>query len=93
MDAILEKTNAHDLTRAVVYSAVAGEMADEALSWIAQYMHQQVLREGLALDERRFSAGYGDFKIKYQKVFWDLLNLKNIGILLTPEHLLIPKIS
>ena len=93
MDVIAQKSKEQDLTRAVVYNAVAGEMADEALTWIGQYMHQQLLREGLALDNRRFSAGYGDFNIEYQKVFWELLNLKDIGVSITKASLLVPEKS
>lgn len=93
MDVIVKKSSEQDLTRAVVYNAVAGDLADEALLWISQYMHQQIFREGLALDERRFSAGYGDFSMEYQKVFWELLNLKDLGVSLTEKYVLMPEKS
>jgi len=93
MDAITAKTSEKDLTRAVVYNAVAGEMVDEALTWIGQYMHQQLLREGASLDLRRFSVGYGDFKIENQKIFWKTLNLKDLGIFMTDQYFLLPEKS
>jgi len=93
MDFIVKKTEEKDLTRAVVYSAVAGEMVDAALAWIGQYIHQQLLRESFSLDARRFSAGYGDFGIEDQKVFWELLKLKDIGVFITNQYFLIPEKS
>jgi hypothetical protein len=93
MDAIEKKTKEKYLTRAVVYNAVAGEMVDEALTWIEQYINQQIRRENLTLDLRRFSAGYGDFGIEYQKVFWQLLAFKEIGVSLSETYFLIPEKS
>jgi len=93
MDSIAKKTAEKDLTRAVVYNAVAGEMVDDALTWISQYRHQHIRRENLALDTRRFSAGYGDFDIEYQKIFWECLKLKELGVALTENYFLIPEKS
>lgn len=93
MDAVAQKTAAKDLTRAVVYNAVAGEMVDDALTWLSQYCSHQIRRENLVLDTRRFSAGYGDFDIKYQKVFWEHLKLDAIGVVLTDAYCLVPEKS
>jgi len=93
MDVVSQKTAEKDLTRAVVYNAVAGEMVDEALTWISQYCRHQIRRESLVLDTRRFSAGYGDLDIKYQKFFWECLKLDAIGVTLTKNYFLVPEKS
>ncbi|HOD12549.1 MAG TPA: vitamin B12 dependent-methionine synthase activation domain-containing protein [Candidatus Omnitrophota bacterium] len=91
---LIEKVSAQgDLTRAVVYNAVASELADEALSWLMVYFRHQLRRENLGLDYRRFSAGYGDLSIEYQKTFWEALKLEQIGIRITEEFFLLPEKS
>jgi len=66
---ISKNSSLGDLARAVVYDAVAGEMVDDALTWIMNYYKGELVREGKQLDHRRFSCGYGDFLLKEQKVF------------------------
>lgn len=91
---LIEKVSAQgDLTRAVVYNAVASELADEALSWLMVYFRHQLRRENLGLDYRRFSAGYGDLPIEYQKIFWEVLKLEQIGIRITEKFFLLPEKS
>lgn len=93
MEKISQKSAEGDLTRAVTYSATAGEMVDEALTWMTEYFKQPLLRERLSVDHRRFSAGYGDFSIEYQKDFYQILSLKVIGVTLTDEYFLVPEKS
>lgn len=93
MDKIAQKSAEGDLTRAVTYNATAGEMVDEALTWIMEYFKQPLLRERLIVDHRRFSAGYGDLSIGYQKVFYETLKLEAIGVTLTDEYFLVPEKS
>jgi hypothetical protein len=93
MKLISQKTLASDMTRAVVYSAVAGEMADDVLTWMMDYFRSSLIREGLVLDSKRFSSGYGDFSIQNQRVFWDLLKLRDIGVAITQDCFLIPEKS
>lgn len=93
MEKMAEKFNQNNFTCAVVYNATAGEMADEALTWITDYFRPQMTRERLAIGSRRFSVGYGDLAIEYQEIIWHLLRLENIGITITPECFLIPEKS
>lgn len=93
MEAIRDKTSRGDLTAAVVYDATASEMADAALDWIMDYINRQLRREGKHLLPRRFSAGYADFALENQKIFYEKLQLAKIGVTITPSFLLLPEKS
>ncbi|HPI92024.1 MAG TPA: hypothetical protein PLT09_04660 [Deltaproteobacteria bacterium] len=82
-----------DLTRAVILDAVASEMTDAALSWIMDYVGQDLLRSARRLTRKRFSAGYGDFSLENQWDIYTLLSLGSIGITMTPTCVLIPEKS
>lgn len=85
--------SAEDLTRAVILDAVGSEMADAALDWIMNYVGQDLLRSARKLTRRRFSAGYGDFALENQQALYDLLELGEIGISISPARILIPEKS
>jgi len=93
MDAIKKKSNQDDLAAAVVYDAAASEMTDAALDWIMDYINRILRREGKYLLPRRFSAGYTDFDLENQKTIYETLQMKNIGVTITPSFILIPEKS
>jgi len=79
--------------RAIIYDAAASEITDAALGWIEQYCQRELRRRNLCLLSRRFSAGYGDFDLENQKLIFEMLNLKKLGIRITPYSQLIPEKS
>ena len=89
--AISESSLGKDVTAAVVFDAVASEMADSALSWIMNYFNREFTRENKQLTSRRFSAGYGDFTLENQKIIYDVLDLGQLGISLSDSYMLIPE--
>lgn len=93
MEAIREKTNQDDFTAAVVYDAAASEMTDAALDWIADYINRQLRRESKYLETRRFSAGYADFALENQKIFYEKLQLHKLDVQITESFLLNPEKS
>jgi len=93
MDAIAEKTREEGLVSAVIYDATASEMTDAALDWMMDYINRQLRREGKRLLPARFSAGYGDFALENQKTIHRKLQLKKIGVTLTPSCLMVPEKS
>lgn len=93
MNAIKEKTRRDDLEAAVVYDATASEMTDAALDWMTSYINQLLRREGKVLLPRRFSAGYGDFDLKNQKIIFEKLKMKNFGVKINPNFILSPEKS
>jgi hypothetical protein len=82
-----------DLKLAVIYDASASEIVDAAFDWLKSYIEQTLSRENLYLLNKRISCGYSDFSIKYQKVFYELLQLKELGITINEAYMLIPEKS
>ena len=93
MDAIAQSTSSDNLTRAVVFDAVASEMTDAALDWIMDYVNQDLTRRLQHLTKKRFSAGYGDFYLENQKAMYDLLRMETIGVSITDRCILLPEKS
>lgn len=81
------------LTRGVVFDAVASETVDAALDWITAYLRQALRRENKEPRKGRFSAGYGDFALHNQKRIYELLDLHRLGIRINPSFVLIPEKS
>ncbi|MFA6217680.1 MAG: methionine synthase [Candidatus Omnitrophota bacterium] len=90
---IEQESKDDNLTRGVVFDAVASEMVDGSLDWIMGYYNRQLRRESLSLTKNRFSAGYGDFLLQNQRKMFSLLDLKRLGITLTKACVLIPEKS
>lgn len=82
-----------NVARAVVLDAAASEMADAGLGWIMEYYNRVLRREGLRVLPRRFSAGYGDFPLRQQKVIHEALMLERMGIRITDTFILMPEKS
>jgi hypothetical protein len=78
---------------ALVLDAYASEYVDGALDVIMERKNEALRRTGQTLTSKRFSAGYGDLDIKYQGVFYDLLNMRDMGVNITDRYLLIPEKS
>jgi len=93
VEAISKDSTGKDVTAAVIFDAVASEMTDGVLSWIINYFNRQLSRENKQLTSRRFSAGYGDFSLDNQKIIYDVLNLRQLGISLSDKYMLIPEKS
>jgi len=77
----------------VILDAVASEAADSVLDWIMKFMDNTLIREGQKLTSHRFSAGYGDFLLHHQKIFYDTLDLGKLGISITESFMLVPEKS
>jgi len=93
MEAIRADTSGGNVTRGVVLDAAASETVDAALDWITAYFRQLLRREGKALLNSRFSAGYGDFALENQRDMHRLLQLEQLGVAITPACLLVPEKS
>jgi hypothetical protein len=93
INAIEQTAAANQLTRGVVFDAVASETVDAALDWITAYLRQALRRENKAPRRGRFSAGYGDFTLENQKRIFELLELQRIGVRINESFILIPEKS
>ena len=89
--AISEYSSGKNMTKAVVFDAVGSEMADAALDWVTKFFSNSLRRENKGLTKRRFSAGYGDFELKNQKIIYEVLELEKLDVEITPSFLLVPE--
>ena len=79
--------------KAIVLDAYASEYVDGALGVMMNRKNETLRRTGQKLTKHRFSAGYGDLDIKYQKVFYDLLEMQTLGVRLNESYLMEPEKS
>lgn len=86
-------TREDQLSRGVILDAAASEMVDQSLTWIQQHLSRRLIREGVTLGTRRFSAGYGNLPLTTQKDFIRLLSMERWGVSLTPDYLMLPEKS
>jgi hypothetical protein len=86
-----EAVSAGDGGAAVIYDAVGSETAEAAIEWLTGYIGSSIKKKGESLTSIRFSPGYGDFKLEYQSLFYDLLKLNEMGITLTERFILVPE--
>ncbi|MEW6076131.1 MAG: methionine synthase [Candidatus Omnitrophota bacterium] len=93
MRAIKKYTASGNIIKAVVFDAAASEMADAGLDWIMRYVNQDLTREKKYLGRKRFSCGYGDFGLVYQKDIYRLLSFMQLGVGITKDFILVPEKS
>jgi cobalamin-dependent methionine synthase I len=93
MQAIRTDTAEDRITRAVVLDAAASEAVDAALDWMMGYLQQSLRREGKALMNTRYSAGYGDLALENQRMIHRILELERLGVGLTESCILVPEKS
>lgn len=93
MAAIGRLSKGGELTKAVVFDAVASEVVDSALDWITRYFNNALRREGKIITARRYSAGYADFVLQNQAIFFRELQMEKLGVQLTDSFMLVPEKS
>lgn len=90
---LIGESKQDNLTRGVVFDAVASETVDSALDWIQDYFRIQLKRENKQLISKRISCGYADFSLENQKIIYKLLELDKLGVSLSQEYILRPEKS
>ncbi len=76
---------------ALIYDAVASEVVDAALTWMTRRLGQEVSRLGLRPTKMRYSAGYGDFPLENQRIFYEVLKLAELGVTLSENFIFSPE--
>jgi hypothetical protein len=76
---------------AVILDAVGSETAEAAIEWLNSYVGSIIKKNGEVLTSMRFSPGYGDFRLEYQKLFYEKLQLDKMGVALTDKFILVPE--
>jgi len=82
-----------DAVFAVVLDAYASECVDDALDFIMQAEARKGFNVGRRLTKHRFSAGYGDLDLSYQKDLFEILEMETMGVSITKTYMLIPEKS
>ena len=90
---VIQDKKEDNLTKKVVFDAVASEVANLSLGWIQEYFNRELKREKKQITPNRISCGYGDFALESQKKIYDMLDLKKIGVSITENFILIPEKS
>ncbi len=86
----IEKGNA---SAGLIIDSVASQTADATLDWIVQMLDKLLAREGKKLTKHRYSPGFGDLPLFYQKDIFEALQLSKLDMALTEKFMLIPEKS
>ncbi len=87
------RDEAANVSDAAVYDAVASECADEAMDLLHELARQELMRQSLALELRRYSPGYGDMALDIQAFFFEKLDLASLGMSLSEIYYMTPEKS
>jgi hypothetical protein len=87
-----EVENGH-AAKGLIIDSVASQTADAALDWIVNILDKMIVREGKRLTKHRYSPGYGDLSLCYQKVIFEALQLEKLHLSLTEKFMLVPEKS
>jgi len=93
VEIITRETKEGDAVFAVVLDAYASECVDDALDFIMQANGLSDFRLGKQMTKHRFSAGYGDLDLSYQKDLFDLLKMGDMGVTINENYLMTPEKS
>lgn len=90
-DRLISRAEISDMTEAFTLDAMCSSAIETACDITESEIFQEI---GAKYTVWRYSAGYGDLDLSYQKDFIKFLNTeKRIGLTLTPEYLMIPRKS
>lgn len=93
IDYLIKKFSRLQMSKTVVLQAVATAMIEEYCDLCQEDIREMARKEGLYL-RPRFSPGYGDFALEYQKDIIRVLDCaKKIGLTLTDSLIMIPSKS
>ena len=93
VEKISEAMLAGEGLKAIVFDAYASEYVDGVLDVLIARKNEALRRTGQKLTKHRFSPGYGDLDIAYQKVFFDLLDMRTLDVTINENYLLSPEKS
>ncbi|MCG8550270.1 MAG: hypothetical protein MI799_07705 [Desulfobacterales bacterium] len=92
-DKIKQLQDEKRMTGAVIMDAAASEIVDEGFDWLMALFNKELVRERKVLKLKRFSAGYGDFDIRFQADIYHLLKMETLGVAITDTCILMPEKS
>ncbi|HOF01685.1 MAG TPA: hypothetical protein PK385_10290 [Spirochaetota bacterium] len=82
-----------DMFTAVIADAVGSETVEGAIDYVHEMLIKQNVRLGKIVKNARFSPGYGDLSLVYQREIARLLALDKLGVSLSETNILYPEKS
>ena len=82
-----------DISARAIFDAVASETADAAMDSLVRTAARNLLAQGLSMDAKRYSPGYGDMPLEMQKIFFSQLHLEELKMVLNDNFYMIPEKS
>lgn len=93
IDRLIARSAVRDLVDAAIYQAIGAAYIEDYCDYINEEIRKQANEEGLTI-KPRFSPGYGDLGLEYQREIFALLNLpKHVGISLSESLIMSPSKS
>lgn len=90
VDLLIQRYHVMDMSHAVILQACAAAAVEDYCDACQQEITEQAKQRGLFL-RPRYSPGYGDFPLSYQKPILELLNAqRRIGLTRTDSNMLVP---
>ncbi len=90
VDLLIQRYNVMDMSRAVILQACAAAAVEAYCDQCQDEIEAQAREKGLYL-RPRYSPGYGDFPLTYQKEVLTMLNAqRRIGLTRTESNMLVP---
>lgn len=90
VDLLIQRYTVLDMSRAVIAQACAAAMIEAFCDERQKEIESDAKKQGLFL-RPRYSPGYGDFSLFYQKLLLELLNAqRRIGLTRTESDMLVP---
>lgn len=86
----VEKGNA---AAGLIIDSVASQTADAILNSMTELLSKMLIRQGKVLTRHRYSPGYGDLPLSYQKIIFEALQLEKLNMALTEKFMLKPEKS
>jgi hypothetical protein len=93
VDAIMNEVTQKDAALGLILDAVASQTTDAVLDWMMEYLNSILAKKGRKLTRHRYSPGYGDLPLIYQKPIFETLRLSKLGLTLTEKYMLVPEKS
>lgn len=92
-DRLVARAQLHDMLEAAIFQAAGAAAVEAWCDLVNSAIREEAAQQGYYC-RPRFSPGYGDFPLEYQKNFMNLLRMPvSIGVSLTDSLLMIPSKS
>ncbi len=90
---IFHEVKKGDASKGLIIDSVASQTADATLDWMVSFLDKILVREGKKLTRHRYSPGFGDLPLSFQKDIFDALQLEELDMALTEKFMLEPEKS